>query len=165
MSPRQGFSLLELIVIMGVVGVLAAIAVPAMIAAADRNKVITGAELVAAQVREARLAAVTRNTPFRVRFDCPEPGAIRMLAVTGNAAIDNAGDRCTSPQPGDGPAVYLPAGVSLGGDTPPAIHVDGRGEVSTVGGGAMPMSIQVSYGESNRALTITATGRIATPGY
>jgi Tfp pilus assembly protein FimT len=165
MRSHRGFSLLELVVLTGVVGVVAAIAVPSMIAAADRNKIITGADLVAAQVREARLAAVTRSTPYRVRFDCPEPGAMRMLVVTGNAAVDNAGDRCTAPQPGDGPAVYLPAGVSLGGETPPTVHVDGRGEVSTVGGGAMPLRILVSYGDSHRALTITATGRIATAGY
>jgi Tfp pilus assembly protein FimT len=163
MRTCRGFSLLELVVILGAVGVLAAIAVPAMIAAADRNKIIAGADLVAAQIREARLAAVTKNTPHRVRFDCPAPGAVRMLVVTGDAAVDNANDRCTTPQPGDGPAAYLPAGVAFGGGTPPTIHVDGRGQVSTVGGGAMPLNLLVSYGDANRALTITAAGRVATP--
>lgn len=163
MTASHGFSLMELVVIMGVVGILAAVTVPSMTAAVERNKIITGAELVAARVREARLAAVTRNTPYRVRFDCPAAGAIRMLVVTGDPAVDDAGDRCTAAQANDGPAVYLPAGVGFGGETPPTLHIDGRGEVSTIGGGGLPLDIQVSYGDANRVVTITAAGRVSTP--
>lgn len=165
MSMRNslGFSLTELVIIMGVAGILAAVAVPSMLAAVERNKIITGSELVAAQIREARLAAVTRNTPVRVRFDCPAEGAVRMLVVTGNAAIDNAADRCTLNQANDGPALYLPSGAGFGAETPPTLQIDGRGEFSLVGGGPMPVTIAIVHGESSRALTITAAGRVTIP--
>lgn len=163
MRNSHGFSLLELVIIMGVVGILAAVTVPSMMAAVERNKIITGSELVAAQIREARLAAVTKNTPFRIRFDCPAAGAVRVLAVTGNPAIDNAADRCTLQQANDGSAVYLPAGASFGGETPSTLQVDGRGEFSIVGGGALPARIAVFHGDANRELTVTAAGRVTTP--
>lgn len=163
MRHNHGFSLMELVIIMGVAGILAAVTVPSMMAAVERNKIITGSELVAAQIREARLAAVTRNTPFRVRFDCPTEGAVRVLAVTGNAAVDNAGDRCTTQQPNDGSTVYLPFGATFGDQTPPTLQVDGRGEVTLVGGGALPTQVSVVHGQSSRALTITAAGRVTIP--
>ena len=31
---------------------------------------------------------------MRVRFNCPATGQMRVVEVTGNAAIDTAGDRC-----------------------------------------------------------------------
>lgn len=163
MRNHHGFSLTELVVIMGVAGILAAVTVPSMMAAVERNKIITGSELVAAQIREARLAAVTRNTPYRVRFDCPTQGAVRVLAVTGNPAIDDAGNRCTTQQATDGSTLYLPSGAGFGDGTPPTLQVDGRGEITIVGGGILPARVSVFHGHSSRALTITAAGRVTIP--
>ena len=95
MRNERGFSLMEVVVVAGVIGLVAAVAIPGMQVAADRNKVITTADLVAAQIREARLAAITRNTTFRVMFDCPAPGAMRMVEFMGVPAVDDAADRCT----------------------------------------------------------------------
>jgi Tfp pilus assembly protein FimT len=153
----------ELVVVAGVMGLLAAVAIPPMQAAVQRNKIITASELVGAQLRQARLSAITRNAAVRVRFDCPDPGAVRVLAVTGNASIDNAADRCSMSQPNDGPAVYAPPGVTFGDATPPTLHVNARGQISTVGGGGLPLTIPVSYGDASRTITVTATGRLITP--
>lgn len=156
-----GFTYLELLFVVGVMGVAAAVTIPAMSNALARNRVFTSSELVAAQVREARLAAITRNSTFRVVFDCPD-GGIRVLVVTGVPAIDDAADRCTTPQPNDGPAVYLPPAVSMGEPLPPALEINGRGQISAVGG-AMPQSLSVTYGTFTRTLVVTATGRITWP--
>ena len=161
MRNERGFTLMELVVVVGIAGVLAAVALPGMRIAIDRNKVITTSELVGAALREARLAAVTRNSAFRVRFDCPAAGAIRMLAVTGNNAIDAAGNRCDLTQANDGPAIYMPAGVTFG--AAPIVEVNGRGQLSLVGGGGLPVSIGISYGSYTRNIAITATGRVRTP--
>jgi prepilin-type N-terminal cleavage/methylation domain-containing protein len=164
MRNQRGFTLMEVVVVMGVVGLLAAVALPGMQVAAERNKIFTSADLVAAQLREARLAAITRNARFRVRFDCPAPGAMRMLAVTGNAAIDNALDRCSTPQDNDGPAVYMAQEVSFGvGDgVPPTLEFNGRGQVTAIGAN-MPQTISLTYGEISRNVIVTATGRVRTP--
>ena len=163
MRNERGFSLLELVVVVGVMGLLAAVAIPGMQTAADRNKVITTADLVAAQIREARLAAITRNTSFRVMFDCPAPGAMRMVQFMGVPSVDNSPDRCEEEQPNDGPVVYIPEGVSFGaGNTPATLRVNGRGEFSAEGGGGGMPQISVSYGSFSRTVTVTGAGRVIT---
>lgn len=163
MASSRGFTYLELLFVMLVIGISAAIGIPALNNALERNKVITSSELVAAQIREARLAAITRNSSFRVRFDCFGGTAVRMVAVTGNASIDNASNRCSLNVANDGPPMYLPENISFGdGGPPPALEINGRGQIS-VPSGNMPQFLSVSYGEFTRTLVVTASGRVRTP--
>jgi len=158
MGNNRGFSLLELIVTCGVVGVCAAVAIPSMNNAVQRNRVITSAQLVSAQIREARLAAITRNQFFRVAFDCPATGAIRMLEVTGDPAVDDDPGRCTTNLPNDGPPMYMPEGVGFG-EAPETLQINSRGQVSVLGG-AMPHDAAVTDGALSFTVTVTATGRV-----
>jgi prepilin-type N-terminal cleavage/methylation domain-containing protein len=162
MGTNRGFTYLELLFVMLVIGISSAIAIPSMNNALERNKVFTSSELVAAQIREARLAAITRNSTFRVAFDCFGGTAVRMMAVTGDPSIDDASDRCSMQQPNDGPPIYMPQNVSLGDQPPPTLEINGRGQVSAVGG-TMPQSLSVSYGDFTRTLIVTAAGRVRTP--
>lgn len=159
MSSERGFSYLEMLVIVGLVGVASAVAIPSMMGAIDRNRVITSADLVAAQIRSARLAAISRNQPFRVRFDCPAVGALRVLAVTGDNSIDTASDRCSMNQEGDGPPIYIAEGVSFVG-TVPTLQVSGRGEFSAISGTLQP--ITVSHGSVTRTVGVSGSGRVST---
>lgn len=163
LANQRGFTLLEILVVMGVAGVLAAVALPGMLAALERNRVITGTDLLASQLRQARLAAITRNTAFVVRFDCPATGAVRVLAWTGNAAVDDAGNRCSLNQPNDGSPVYLPTGVTVNDGAPAAIRVNARGLYSIQDGGPLPLNLSVSYGSISRTLVITEAGHVRTP--
>jgi prepilin-type N-terminal cleavage/methylation domain-containing protein len=163
MRNERGFTLIELVVVCGAIAVLAAVVVPGMQVVIDRNKVFTTADLLAAQLREARLAAITRNGTFRVMFNCPAAGAMRMVEFMGVPAIDDAPDRCTNDQANDGPVVYIPQGVRFGaGDAIPTLRVNGRGEFSAEGG-AMPQTFAVSYGSMSRNVNVTAAGRVRTP--
>lgn len=163
MGSDRGFTYIELLIVMLVMGISSAIAIPAMNNALQRNKVFTSSELVAAQIREARLAAITRNSTFRVRFDCFGGTAVRMVIVTGNASVDNASDRCSQQVQNDGPPIYLPPNVSFGnGGPPPALEINGRGQISAVSG-TMPQTFSVSYGDFTRTLMVTAAGRVRTP--
>ena len=150
-----------MIVALGLVGVLAAMAVPGVGQALARNRVWTASEAVASQIRQARLAAISRNTTFRVVFDCPDEASLRYLAVTGDASIDDAEDRCSQELPNDGSAVHLPVGVDIG--TVPTLQVTGRGVFSAIGD-AVPLTISISHDSFTRTLVVTSTGRITISG-
>ena len=79
----------------GLIGVISAISIPYLSGSTSRNAVWTTSEQIGSQIRQARLKAVTRNTRFRVRFNCPAAGQYRVLAVQGNALLDDAADRCS----------------------------------------------------------------------
>jgi Tfp pilus assembly protein FimT len=157
---ERGTSYVELLVVLGLIGVVSGIAIPALTNALDRNKVYSSTQLVSAAIRNARLAAISRNTPYRVRFNCPSAGGVRVLVVTGNAAVDNAANRCATSVAEDGPAMFLPQGVSYG--TVPTLEVNGRGQMS-VPAAAMPLTISVTYENFSQSLSITASGRVRTP--
>ena len=158
---ERGTTLIELVIILGLIGVIAAMTIPAMANAFDRNKVFMGSELVAAAIRDARLAAIARNTNYRVRFECPSAGGVRVLRITGDPTIDTAADRCSTSIADDGSAMYLPQGVTYG--ALPMINVNGRGQMS-VSSGTMPLNITVTYEGFTRTLAVSATGRVTTPG-
>lgn len=161
MRNDRGFTLIELLVTAGIISVAAAVAIPAMNNAVQRNKVITSAELLGSQIREARLAAISRSRAFRVRFNCPAAGAFRMLEVTGDASIDNASNRCTTPRPDDGPPLYLPPNVGFGGNGAADLQISARGQVSAVNGSALPLTYGITYGSHTRIVSVNATGRVS----
>lgn len=157
MRSPSGFTLVELLIALGVAGILAAVAVPVFIESSGRNNVWSASELIGAQIRQARLKAITRNTTFQVRFNCPAAGQFRSLVMTGDALIDDAVDRCSQTRPFDSGVQALP--ISVTSSPANTIQVTGRGIVSVVGA-AVPHTISVSYGASTRTLIISATGQI-----
>jgi prepilin-type N-terminal cleavage/methylation domain-containing protein len=157
MRSDCGFTLMELLIACGMAGILAAIAMPVVMTSSQRNGIWTGSELIGTQIRQARLQAISRNTRFRVRFNCPAAGNFRTLVVTGTPAIDDAVDRCSAYQQFDSGVMSMPANVTFG--VVPTLEVNGRG-IFTAPGFAIPQTITVTYGTTSRALTVSATGQI-----
>jgi type II secretory pathway pseudopilin PulG len=162
MRSNRGFTLLEAIIVMGMLGALGAMALPVMFDANNRNSVWTASEQIGSQVRQARLMAITRNSSFQVRFNCPAAGQFRLLVVDANI---NDGDRCTQYRslPGgarDSGVMSMPANVTFG--NPPGLQVNGRGQYSIVGAGALPLTVTVQHSNGHaRAMTISITGQIS----
>ncbi|MSO62352.1 MAG: hypothetical protein EXQ50_09715 [Acidobacteria bacterium] len=146
----------ELLVTMGLIAVLSAIAIPVLSGSTARNSVWTASETIGTQIRQARLKAISRNRSFRIRFDCPEAWQFRVLEVTGNSTIDNATDRCSLYQTYDSGVYAMPSNVTYG--TPPVLTVNSRGVFSSTG--SIPASITVTNGSSSRELSVSATGQI-----
>ncbi len=154
MRSTRGFTLIELMVVMGLAGILAAIAVPVYIESSARTSVWTAAETIGSQLRQARLKAISRNRRFQVRFNCPAIGQFRVLAVN-NATINGPG-RCSATEEFDSGVFAMPASVGFG--TVATLEVNGRGIFTSAG--VIPQSITVTYGERSRTLTVSATGQI-----
>ena len=169
---QQGSSLIDIMFTVSLLGVLMAVTVPGATTASRRHHVIAATHEVAAQVRVARLKAVTANRTIRVRFNCPVAGQFRIVEVVNNALIDDAADRCSSttypypdPNPAalpdlDGPVMVLRGGITFDGFQDLDIAPTGRVTALT---GALPATIGVTNSYETQNVTVSATGRVQLP--
>lgn len=129
---------------------------PVLMDSSNRNAVWTTSEAIASQVRQARLKAITRNTRFRVVFNCPANRQYRVLIVDGTI---NDANRCQQTLQHDSGIYTVPTRIDFG--AVPTIEVNGRGQYSLPGGGVMPLTINVQYGNTHtRTFTVSITGQI-----
>lgn len=157
MGSTRGFTIFELLIVMALIGIFAAMGIPTLQESTRRNALWTASETIGTQVRQARLKAISRNRSFRIRFDCPSARQFRVLEVTGNSTIDNATNRCSLYQTHDSGIYAMPTSVTYG--TPPVLTVNSRG-IYSASSGSIPATITVTNGSSSRAVEVSATGQI-----
>jgi prepilin-type N-terminal cleavage/methylation domain-containing protein len=159
MRSEHGYTLFEVMVVLGLIGVVTGIAIPVFISSNAQTNLWTSAERVGALIRQTRFKAISQNRTYEVRFNCPAAGQLRGLILTGDATVDNAGTRCTTTTTGDSEIVQMATGVGYSPALGTGLQVTGRGVFTTVGG-AIPLIIGVTHGSSARYLTVSATGQI-----
>jgi len=92
MQPREGFSLVDMLVAISVMAILVATAVPSLVNVADSMKLGQAQRDVNVELNQARLRAVSANRPIRVRFNCPTAGYYRRVELIGSVNNPDTGD-------------------------------------------------------------------------
>jgi len=105
MRKNSGFTLFELLAVIGIVGVLSMIAIPNIISWLPKYRLGSAARMLLSAMQYARLAAVKENVDIFVKFD--PPNDIYMLFPDYNGDTNQDGDEPTLKQ-GD-----MPGGVSI----------------------------------------------------
>jgi Tfp pilus assembly protein FimT len=147
----RGLTLLEMAMILAVVAVLGALAVPAMGARLDRQRAQAAAEKLAGDLVEARFEAAQRGQVLTVR---PQPGAAWCWAVATTSACDcHLAQACAIRVVGsaDHPGVRLVAGQPV--DLQP-----GGSAWSGMASGAATAVFETRRGERLR-VAVSALGR------
>ncbi len=171
----RGFSVIELMMVVLMIGTLAAIAVPVMTDMTASIKLNEAARIVEREMQDARLKAVSSNRVIRVRLNCPAAGYIRSVEVLGTAA-DNASNRCmTTPYPFpppdddimtrpnfDGPVRVLPNAATVTNEVL-QFSPDGTA-VSVINGTpttiATPVTVTISRHGKSKTVTVNSVGKV-----
>ena len=177
-GKQQGFTLVEAMIAVAILGIIATMAVPAMSGYMDRRRIINAAEQVYSQLQFARSEAITRSQVVFVNFstdgsttwsfgisdtsgcdptiDDPETAGACTLIVDGTKVLRVTDNNDSS--------TYTD--ISIGGDGGGAVSFAGSGlgsetQFDFTRGTAKTGTIVVKYGERfEMHVTVNATGRV-----
>ncbi len=144
-TRADGFSLIELMIVAGLIAVLAGVAAPSIAAGMRRYSLITASQQIVSTIRAARFQAVGRNVTLRVRFNHPANGQYQVLDVA-DAAV--------------GDVQFLPSGAAfstVSGD----IQISTSGRVTPLAGPPTLATIVLSNVDSQTStVTVSSSGRV-----
>jgi len=142
---ERGFTVVELITVVGIMMVITAIATPSFYYWLPKYRLSAGARQIAADLQLARMKAISQNTSYRLRFT--DTDIYEMQKNDGGWAV----------APGHG-SVKLPEGITVTNGTDfYTWEFQSRGTANAAGGTA---DIEVTNGDLNRAVCIELVGRV-----
>jgi prepilin-type N-terminal cleavage/methylation domain-containing protein len=178
MSSRgsaNGFTLTELLLVVALIGTMAAVALPVMKDMNASIKLGDAARMVVSELQDARIKAVSTNRVLRVRMNCPSAGYIRRVEVLATA-VDSSANRCLQsaypfPAPDndvmtrpnyDGPVRVMPAGATV---TSTIVQFSPDGTANEVVAGvvqviATTLTLTITRDGKSKSVTINAVGKI-----
>ncbi|MBU0754417.1 MAG: prepilin-type N-terminal cleavage/methylation domain-containing protein [Planctomycetes bacterium] len=152
-TPQQGFTMLELLLVVALLAIFAVAAIPMLSSSSDRKAELEGAQIESI-IRHAQVLARTRQEAYRVRFDIDGEYVV-LFDVAGGIPAPGEGavnlDRLSSDE--EDYVWYLKHGqiesADFGGRN--RIDFNANGEAS-VGGSAV-----ISFGDYGLTITVAAT--------
>ena len=106
-TPQRGFTLLEIMLVLVLIGAAGLVAAAVMTGGVDRMRLQSSAKQIAAQLRYTRTQAIATGTPQRFTID---PHGHRWQAPN-----DKHGAREAQARAGEGGFLFFPDGASTGG--------------------------------------------------
>jgi type IV fimbrial biogenesis protein FimT len=137
-AHKPGFTVLELVVTIGILGMLFAIAVPSFQSLLPGLRLTAAARQVTAELQQARMKAVNQNTTFQVQFAA---GAYSYVV-----------QRCTPTCVNETGNVLLPEGIS--------VQVAATPQFLPRGTANSPSTITLTNGTSTVQVQVLAVGRV-----
>jgi type II secretory pathway pseudopilin PulG len=176
-----GFSLIDLVVVVAIIGIVCAITIPLMLGAIDRMRLGQSAREVERELHQAKQRAVGKSSVVRVHFNCPAARDYRSVELIGTPsaplAQDTAGAaRCGTagypfPAPDtnpltrpnlDGPPRFLDPSVTFGAVQSIEFWSDGTAHYNNAGANPWPMiptaGITLTMVRSGKTASITVNG-------
>jgi prepilin-type N-terminal cleavage/methylation domain-containing protein len=147
LARSEGFTLIELMLVVGLIAVLAAATVPSIVQGMRQFEVATASQQVASTIRLARYQAVGKNMTVRVRFDYPATGQYQILDASDADVISSA-------------RLLLNGAAfsAVSGD----IEIDSQGRVTALAG-TLPATVTVANSADSRTISISRGGRVELP--
>ena len=141
---QSGYTLVELVLVVGIIMVVMGIAVPAVKETMEAYRLETSAALVAGKLREARISAIKMNRNVWLKLDTPSRKA--QVQYTDGGTIDLGA-------PG-----FLASGIGYVAPTPTQVTFGSLGWPTTP---TETIKLQVDGGAGNfKNVTISAAGKI-----
>lgn len=139
MRGTAGFTLIEILIVVALIGVMAAVAAPVVTAGMDRYAILSAGQQVVSTIRTARVQSVAKNMILVVRFDYPDTGQYQIVDAS-NTAV--------------GGVTLLGSGISFS---------DGATDVQfTTSGRANASTIVLTNGDTDfdRTITVSINGQV-----
>jgi type IV fimbrial biogenesis protein FimT len=89
-AHKMGFTLLELMIIVAILGILVALAAPSLTSILERRKIIAAAEAIQSDLRWTRSEAIKRNTDITITFTPGAAGAWSYTITPAGKTVNSA---------------------------------------------------------------------------
>ena len=154
MRNESGFTLFELMVVLGIMAILASVAVPGYLGWLPKYRMRSAADDVLATLQHARLRAIRENGIVRVTFDFANDSYLVFVDNGAGANADNGTQEADEATVKNG---RMPAGIDLkdGASDPlgPLVRFTRRGLPTAASG-----NIDIANGALKRTINLTLGG-------